>query len=434
MTTNTKKILVALLLCFVLLVTVFLGVFCFIPNFSVNEYGNYYQSPLTVIQKSSAFTNSVKAQYSVKLDENVEDASIDGVIKAIKTRLVKAYGYYGSVVEYDEESGLINIQIPESNNSNTEVQYSAQTILNNVVVTGKVEILNASYPGTYSESSVLLTQEHFKRASIQSYVNQDATMYVCKVSLTREGKKLAEALTTGTAYICALDGSSETWVYYTGSSLQIYYAYQEESQSLAKARAMAGFISSGTLDATLTSEGSVENIENNLGWIFLAVFGAIVLASFVFFAVRYKKLSIVPILMQALAIVIFMIFGALVHLEIFNIAMAVGVILAYAFMSFFTAFAFEKVCKATKDGKSYSWARHMKFNEAMIVNLIAHGALLVLGIILWVIPTVVTAPLGNAFVYGAILSFVVTFCLNRLFALIISPFCEDNSKKTKARK
>ena len=432
MTTKTKKILVALLLCFVLLVTVCLGVFCFIPNFDVNDYGDYFQSFSTVLQKSMSFTNSAKAKYSVKLDEDVEN--VDVIINAIQTRLAKAYGYYGSKVDYDKQSGLLSIQIPVSNNTNTKAQHSEYTVLKNITVNGKVEILNATYPGTYSEDSVVLTQEHFRRASIQSYVREDATMYVCKVKLTREGKQLAKSLETGTAYTCALDGEAETWFYYTGNEIDIYYAFTDETQSAASARAMLGFISSGSLGGTLTQEGDgIEIVENNLGWVFLLVFGLIVLASFVFFAVRYKMLGIIPILMQALVVFVFIFFGAIVYLEIFNVAMAVGVILAYLFMSFFTAFTFEKM-RTRMQEKSYSWARYTSFQDSMMISGIAHAALLVLGIILWVIPTVVTAPLGNAFVYGAILSFIVTFGLNRLFALMVSPFYEDNSQKTKARK
>ena len=81
MTVKTKKILVALLLCFVLAVTVTLGVFCFVPNFDVNDYGDFYQSALTVTQKSGAFTDTVKATYSLKLNEDAEGAA--GLICAI---------------------------------------------------------------------------------------------------------------------------------------------------------------------------------------------------------------------------------------------------------------------------------------------------------------------------------------------------------------
>ncbi len=436
MTVKTKKILVALLLCFVLAVTVTLGVFCFVPNFDVNDYGDFYQSALTVTQKSGAFTDTVKATYSLKLNEDAEGAGAENVVNAIKKRLSKTYGYYGASVDYDKDNGNITVEIPKSNNENTQVKPSAQTILNNVIVNGKVEILNVNYSNSpsYSEDSVVLSQEHFKRASVRSYLNQDVTLYICRVRLTKEGKELAKELAESTPYTCAVDGTVETWVYWTGNELQITYAYTDETTSAEHARAMAAYISSGALDATLTQEGSTETIENKYGWIYLAVFGAIALASFIFFAARYKGLSLIPIVTQALAVFVFMFFGALVHLELFNIAMGVGVILAYLFMTFFSAFTFEKIRKYMKDGKTYSWARYTAYKETNIVSAIAHGAFLVLGIILWVIPTLVTAPLGNAFVYGAILSFIVTYGVDRLFALMVGPFFEVKSSKSKVRK
>lgn len=436
MTVKTKKCLVAIFLCLVLAITVTLGVFGFIPNFNVNNFGDYYQSPLTVIQKSKSFTDSVKATYSVKFD--ADDIEAENVVKSIKSRLSKTYGYYGAGVEYDKASETLTVEIPQSNNTNTQVKPTAQTILNNVIVNGKVEILSVDYSSSpsYSADSVVLTQEHFRRATVRSYLNEDTTLYLCRVRLNKEGKEIAnEQLLTGTPYTCALDETVETWVYWTGNELQITYAYTNEVTSSEHAKAMAAYIGSGALGATLTQEGSTQVTENKLGWIFLAIFGAIVLASFVYFAVRYKGLSIIPILTQALAICIFMFFGALVHLEIFNVAMAVGAIIAYAFMTFFTAFTFEKICTRIKE-KSYSWARYTSFKDTNIISLIAHAVFLVLGIILWVIPTLVTAPLGNVFVYGAVLSFVMTFGLNRLFALMVSPFfdAEKGKGKNKAAK
>lgn len=439
MTLQTKKILISLLLCLVLALTVALGVFCFIPNFEVNMVGDYYQSAYAALQKSAAFTDTVKATYSIKLDD---DAEGENVVNAIKTRLSKTYGYYGSKADYDKASGIVTVEIPVSDNTNTRVKPTAQTILNNVIVNGKVEILNVDYSSSpsYSEDSVVLTQEHFRHASVRSYLNQNVTLYICRVRLTKEGAKLAEALAESTPYTVAIDGSVETWVYWTGSELQITYAYTDEATSEEHARAMNAYISSGALNATLTQEGSTTTAENNLGWIYLAIMGAVVLASFIFFAVRYKALGLIPMVTQALAVFVFMFFGVLVHLEIFNIAMGIGVVLSYVFMTVFSALGFEKVRKLMVDGgKNYSVARHQALafsrdnRKDIFISLIAHGALLVLGIILWVIPTLVTAPLGNAFVYGAVLSLIVTFGLNRLFALMVSPFFEVKKSKAKSR-
>ncbi len=438
MTETTKKVLVALFLCLIFCITLTLGVFCFSPNFDVNEYGDYYQSAYTVMQKSGAFTDTVKATYTLKLDEETQNTA-ENVAKSIETRLSKTYGYYGSKVEYDSEKQTISVEIPKSNNTNTQAKPSAQTILNNVIVDGKVEVLNVNYSNSpsYSEDSVLLSQEHFKRASVRSYINQDVTLYICRVRLTKEGRELAAQLAESTPYTVAIDGTVETWVYWTGNELQITYAYTDEATSAEHARSMAAYISSGALDATLTQEGSTEEINNKYGFIYLIVLGVIVLASFVFFVARYKALGLIPVLTQALALFVFMFFGVLVHLEIFNVGMYVGVIVAWLFVTFFSALPLEHIRKELNEGATYSKARNTAFAcnwKNISLTVIAHAALLVLGIILWSIPTGITAPLGNALLYGSVLSFAVTFGFNRLMTRMITPYFFTDKKRGKARR
>lgn len=441
MTVKTKKVLVALLLCLLIAATVTLGVFCFIPNFYIND-SDYFQSAFTAIQKSRAFTDTVKASYTLKLDEENEQATAENVVSSIKTRLTKIYGYYGSSVTYNEQDNLLTIEIPVSNNTNTQAKPSAQTILSNVIVDGKVEILNTQFnSGNYSADSVLLTEEHFSSASVRSYLNQGVTFYICRVSLTDAGEELAETLSENTPYSCYIDQNLETWVYWTGSEIQITYAQNDPSVSQEHAKATAAYINSGALNATLSQEGSTVTVENKLGWIYILVLGLVILASWVFFAVRYKTVGLIPIFTQLLAVFVFIFFGALVHLEIFNVAMGVGVILAYVFMTVFSALSFEKMRKLmVEGGKNYAVARYQALSfsrdnrKPLLIALIAHGVLLVLGIILWVIPTLVTAPLGNALVYGAVLSLIVTFGLNRLFALLVAPYYEGKGVKTQSKK
>ena len=158
-----------------------------------------------------------------------------------------------------------------------------------------------------------------------------------------------------------------------------------------------------------------------MGWIFSVVMGVIVLASFIFFAVRYKTLGLAGVLSQLIAIVIFMYFAGLVFIPMFNIFAAIGVALAYLFMTFFTVFTFEKIRKYS-ESKTFNASMYKGFADTLKVNLIAHAAFLVSGIVLWVIPTAVTAPLGCVMVYGAVLSFAATFGLNRLFSLMVAHF------------
>ena len=98
------------------------------------------------------------------------------------------------------------------------------------------------------------------------------------------------------------------------------------------------------------------------------------------------------------------------------------------FKIFLRDILFNKFNKTKSEEKTFATAAYQGFRSTNIISLIAHASLLVLGIILWVIPTAVTAPMGTIFVYGAVLSFVATFGLNRLFVKFVEPFYETSGK------
>ena len=100
-----------------------------------------------------------------------------------------------------------------------------------------------------------------------------------------------------------------------------------------------------------------------------------------------------------------------------------------ALQAYFTIYAFDNI--NGYEGSTFASAKYKGFANSNKRNLIVHGIALVVGIILWVIPTAVTAPLGNALVYLAILSFVGTMGLNRLFASFVEPFIEGSYAKRK---
>lgn len=411
------------LICIVSVLILFFGVFAFYPN--VIEYGEYYEyrSPMYFIQKSNALTDSQKSVYQVKLDEG---SNFDSVKSIIGYRLAKAYGYYDVSIDFDSDKNEATIVIPKTNNPDG---VAATTILSNVIVRGKVEIMNSSSVSSYAESSVLLTTEHFKGASTQTYASGSNTISVCEVSLTPEGQELAsKTLSSSTYTLIALDETvSQSYaVYFNNNRLQI--------QTLGSVDALAAYINTGVLNATLTLDDTrTQDVEVIGGLVYIIVLAVIVLATLIFFAVRYNVLGIAGILSQLFAVVAFMIAAGGIHMEMFNVAAAVGVILAYSFMTFFTIWTFEKIRKLQQT-KTYGSSKYTGFKSCNKLSLIAHAVFLVLGIILWVIPTSVTAPIGNVFVYGAVLSFVATFGLNRLFAKVVEPLVEDKNAKFVGKK
>ena len=417
MTRTTSIVLLSIITVIVL----FFGIFSFIGTFEVGEYEIYY-SPSVLIQKSNALTDSVEAHYLVELDEGVD--SFAAAQKTIKARLRSAYGYYGVGIVYNSTDNTVSIRVPKTNN---KAKTNVNDILKNVVANGNLEILNSS---SYSEDGVVLTQEHFRRARVRSYVSGSNTWYLVEIKLTSEGVELADSNLAGSTTLSnmfAIDGKTVSYFDYSGGRVRLYAHSQED------AKLFASYINHGTLKATLT-DGEPQKDVNGNGYIFLIVLGVLFVASVVFLAVRYQDLGLVAALGQLFAAVIFTIFAGLVYLEMLNIFAAIGIVLVYAFMTFFTVYTLEKIRAYLNDGKTYTSARYKGFLDSWKLNLIAHGALLVLGVILWVIPTLVTAPLGNVLVYGAILSFAVTFGLNRLFTHMLSPFHEGRAVARNAKK
>lgn len=397
----TKSASIAIL-CVICAIALVLGVFACLPGGL--EFGEYkiYNSPISLIQGDSMFTDSIVATYKVKLDD---EADINDVVSVLKSRLGDMYGRYFCNVA--EENGVISITVPKTVN---ESKTSEMSILSNVISTGKVEVLTES---TYAEDDVILSSEHISRTSVQRYASSGSTYYIINAKLTKEGKAIAEeklsvSTSSWSAYV-AVDGTVRYGVAYTSNgTLQIY------ASSDADAQYLTGLIKSGSLGAKLTSIDT--NDATTLGGLILEIaFAAILLGSWIFYLVRYGKLAIAPIVSQLVAVVAFIWFAGVVYFNLVNIAAVVGLVLGYALVSCFTVLTFDKM-KAYLQEKTVSASRYKAFTEMNKWNCIVHAIVLVVGVVLWLIPTGVTAPLGNALVYCTVLSFVVTMGLNRLFA------------------
>ena len=396
-----------------------LGFFAVYPN--VINYGEYkqYHSPLSLIQASSLYTDNEVGTYTLKLDT---DAKAETVVKQIKQRLSNAYGYYGSSVSANGD--VVSVTVPVT--ANTE-NATADTILSNVTARGKVEVTNlnanskssgSSSQQKYSTSSVVLKPTHSKSASSRRYISGTSTFYICEVTLNAAGEKAATALTSTTPYIVALDESLATYGYHASSNtFQIY------AQSESQAKVFASYVNSGALVGELSLDDTVTNT-NNLGLIVACVFAAIVVVSWIVLIVRFKALAVSAIYCHLIVLLLFVICAALLGLQIFNTAAFVGLLLGYALMYFFTYRTFNAI-HGYMASKTHASARYKGYQDTNKLNLIVHAAVLVLSVVLWLIPTVVTAPLGNVLFYMTLASFIATFGLNRPFNALVMKFIEE---------
>ncbi|MBQ3067011.1 MAG: hypothetical protein IJD18_03175 [Clostridia bacterium] len=419
MTKNTSIILLSIFTALIL----FVSVFSFLPGGL--QYGQYneYNSPSSLIQLGADLGQSVKGVYNVELVEDDETSTLENVQKVLNNRLGSVYSYYNTPIS--AEGSVLEISIPKTSNKENS---SAEAILNAVGSNGVVEILTTQ-SSSYSAENVLMSyaEGHFKNASTSRYVNGDQVFYIVKITLTKDGQKVAsESLSSfasnWSAY-CSVDQVVSYGVVYssTDKTLQVY------TNSQLQADTLKSFVKFGSLNATLTLNETLDVESNNLSAIiFLVVLAVVVLASWALFYVRYRVLGIAGIFSSAIAVLAFVLFGGLVYYSVFNLFGAIAVILGYCGFVYLTMRAFDGIQALLADGKSYQSAKQMGFAQQNILNLIVHGALLVLGIILWLIPTAVTVGLGNALVYVAVLSFVATMGLNRMFATIVRPLGEEN--------
>lgn len=377
------------------------------------EYGEYniYNSAINLIQGDGMFSDVQQTAYKVKLDEG---AKIEDVASAIRARLGDMFGYYFSKVTVDGNEIVVNVPVTAN-----EENSSATSILSTVTTTGKVEILTGS---TYSADSVILTSEHVSRMTTRRYSSSSAVYYIVNMYLTAEGKEIASDNLTASssswsAYLAIDESVVYGVVYGTDGSLQVYTSGNQDCNILI------GLVKSGALQASLveipvdlSSETNI--IKSNVGLIFGIAMAALFVIGWVVYLIRYGKIAWGVILSQLIAATAFIMFAGYVYFNLLNIASAIGILLGFALMTVFTVLVLEKI-KLYSGEKTFASARYRAFKENDKWNAIVHAIVLVVGIVLWLIPTGVTAPLGNALVYTAVLSFAVTMGLNRLFTALV---------------
>ena len=408
----TKTTATVMLIIFIA-VLAFVGVFTFIPEFEYGAYGEFY-SPATLIQKSNLFSDTHATTYSVELDDGFTNAQLS---KVISKRLGFTYGLYS--VNVSAKDGVVTVTVPEIVQGNDGL--TAEQVMEVVSVRGNLEILKET---TYAEENVILSLEHFANVSTRKLVSAGNEFYVAIVNLNTEGIKAAKALGTSNGTY-AIDGNITLTggVQLVNDSTLYLYGY-----TMTDVKELAGYIKSGVLGAELKLTDSVTAESNGDLFLFIGL-AVVVVAVAVFYILRYKTLGLVGILSQLFTIVVGTIVAGLIHLEILNIFAIVGMLLGIALQTYFTVYAFDNI--NAYEGSTFASAKHKGFANSNKRNLIVHAIALVVGIILWVIPTAVTAPLGNVLVYLVVLSFVATMGLNRLFATMVEPFIEGAKSNRK---
>ncbi|MCM1043845.1 MAG: hypothetical protein NC350_06570, partial [Corallococcus sp.] len=367
--------------------------------------------------------------YQIKGTENINADNNSSAINILKSRIAAVYGYRGADVVVELQSdNQIKIVIPNTSADKSSESYvDADTMISAIATKGLVEICTEQ---SYSKDKVVLSMENdeelFKGAKTERYVDGSNRWYIVTVDLTEKGREVANSKLTansGTTTFCAIDEAVTS--YYVMYPSQNSSYLQIQTPDITSANALASFFNHGTLKYDLTRvDFEIENNSASYTLIVGLVFAVLVIGLSVFMIVRYGLVGFAAVLSLLLLSVFTVYFAGLVYFSVFNVWAIIGFVLGLALIATMTCLPLEKVRALIKSGKSYNNALSQVYSKTWPLKLIVNGAVLLLGIILWVIPTGVTVSLGNALVYSAIASFVISFGLNRAFSLMLHPFAE----------
>ncbi len=425
------KTMSIVLVCILSLLILFFGIFTFLPDGI--EYGKYnvYHAPVNLIQKGSDLGESVNGTYKIEADEFAEGVTAENsnLVKLIQKRLGNIFGYNNVPVKISD--GRLDVTVPKTSD---ETKTTAEAILTTVTAKGVLEVVTEQ---TYSEDKVILSntdeEPWFSSVKTERYVNGGNSYNIVTVKLSDAGLetikgKITESTSAYAAY-GAVDGQVIYGIIYSGNNFQFY------TNGIQDSKALASYIKNGALDAALTEIDVLPVEGSGIGLTVSAiVLAALILGICVFFAVRYGFLGLAGILSLLIAAVAFTMFAGLAYFSVMNVYALIGIILSLALFTYLTCSAFEKIRAGVGEGKSFGASSALGFNKCIKENVIINSAVLVLGIILWVIPTMVTVSLGNVLVYAAVLSFATTLGLNRLFAKLVYPLGEENPASYGIRK
>jgi len=415
MSKKTSIVLISLITAVVL----FFAVFAVLPD--EIEYGNkasVYHAPIHMIQRGQLLSESTWSTYKIDqgdlTDEQLSDATAQAQ-KILSKRFASVYSYYSVPVKVNED-GQLYVAIPTTSAYNAT---EAASIISSLAVRGLVEITSPDSED-YDAANVLLSnnaeEDLFKKAKTSHYVNGENEWFIVNVELTEAGKEAAKNIVESTgnnisAY-CFIDEKIAYQVLYSGGTMQFY------TGNTVQAKILASYINDGCLafDISETDYGTVDttNVSAIVGWAFLAL----IVAAAVYFVAKYKVIGLSAVLSFLIAATGVIYFAALVYFVNLNVYAIAGFLVGFVVMFYLTDLVLGKVRANLLDGKSTKVAIGRAFNLSWKQTLIVNLAVLVAGIVLWVIPTAVTASLGNALVYSAVVSLVATFGTNHLFAIM----------------
>ena len=421
------------LLSILVAVILFVGVCSLLPDDLA--YGKYeeYHAAVNLITKGTDLGESRYSIYTLDQGElsDADYATIQkGIIKTAQKRLAKL-GVHSYSLSWEGEN--LTVVIPDDG--------TTTLIFGCVAAIGEFEFFTGS---SYSSTGAFVSTEDIARATKQHYSYQDQSLWILTFHLKADSKNVLKNYSKITSLYLAVDKDGDAMQQYSCSVGDGEFRIYLDEASESTVDRFIAMISSGSYmqyvpeveDAEEEYELKLIQIDNDTlapsfasGWLICSiVLSVVLLAVGAILVVKYGVLGGATVLSIATVLIAGLLFSAFVYFNAITIWTFVALIVVIAVMAYLSIDSFANIKANYATGKTVSAAIKTGYNKSIVKNLIVNGAMLVLGVILWVIPTVTTF-VGIVLTYGAVLSVAATLGLNRLYTALLYPIHEEDNVK-----
>ena len=322
---------------------------------------------------SRALGGGTYVEYSYTLAEDAADNALNDSVNIIRERLVQMGEADADVSVKD---GAVRIEL-------RKMDASRLASLRNMAIMG------GQFEFTDTNSNVILTEKDISRAEVKVNYNNARTSYTVSLvfSVNKDGQtKLAEtnpsylsvtcdgdsvssyAIVSGDTVTCSL-GSNNT-AYNTGANLAFLVNTGAVDMTLA-------LRDSGMTDASM---GSVQNVV-------LIVFALLLLCTLVYMVITGKLTGIAGFLSVWCAVVLNLFFVAAIvvpSVYMLNVGCLIGILLGVLVAMYAAVTRTDAISKQISEGSAPKAASKLGFKAAAKNIWIAHGAVLVVALILMI--------------------------------------------------
>ncbi len=433
MTKNRSKMLI-IFLTLVLIVGLVASFVSFTYPLSIGGVKYKYSSFVNELVLGSDISEGVLIEYQAKAHEDTDNNNYDRLMDSTLNDLrniLKDSGFKNSTVARKGEDG-IRIEV-----GGIVDKDDSGEVINLIGAPSKLSFSTS----TSADDAFMYGYECVKSVKANSIANGNQTAYYVEITFTDKGFDIISAKSkeivknSGTIYMLLGDtqvGSTTQEV--TTKSLQMS---GEGFIDMATTRDYEIQIRTGmlALDLVRTYNGTISatsgvrgNVTNPMLFVWVT-FAIMVIATLVFFAIRYKQIGLMAIFNMLFYIVLGLFFLQSVPLVHINLSGLFAIVLGYVMAVIALMTTLEHAKHAYARGRKLHTSLHQGINASLSSTLSINVMLILAGVVCALMPTMAIQSFG---IVTLVLGFVNIFCAQALMRLMINlylPFNAEDGKK-----